>query len=363
MPPRGRNTRVRYGSCPVTAGHDGDRRGSEGAADPQAGRGSRPGSGASPPPPREAGPAGEGARGPHGRCVRRPARARAAGRAHLRTGHVRGGGRAGRRTALRPGAGPRAAARRAVGPRRRALGARRRSVRGPARPLLYAPGGATDRTSVVHGAGGGGTGPRGGADAGAGGGRTRPGRSAPGRGGPRLRAAVRGVRGDGQRPGGAVRADAGAVGGRVAAGDGLHQPLGQRLRGRRRARSGAAGPGLDRDRAGPRRVGPAAAARPGRFRQEHAGAVAGAERRAADVRRRAGGLEPVRPLRPAPARLHGPRRPARSGGLPARGRCPAARFGPGRAGRTDCSSRAGRWSSWTGSTKFRTGCASARNAG
>lgn len=38
----------------------------------------------------------------------------------------------------------------------------------------------------------------------------------------------------------------------VAAGDGLHQPLGQRLRGRRRARSGAAGPDLDRDRAGPR---------------------------------------------------------------------------------------------------------------
>ncbi|MFE9700753.1 hypothetical protein [Streptomyces sp. NPDC006270] len=48
--------------------------------------------------------------------------------------------------------------------------------------------------------------------------------------------------------------------------------------------------------------------------QEHAGA----ERRAADVRRRAGGPRPARPLRPAPARLHEPRRTARPGGLPYR---------------------------------------------
>ncbi|CAM5581683.1 hypothetical protein SGLAM104S_10063 [Streptomyces glaucescens] len=83
----------------------------------------------------------------------------------------------------------------------------------------------------------------GGADAGAGGGRTGPGRPAPGRGGPGVRAAVRGVRGDGQQPDGPLRADARQVGGRVAAGDGLHQPLGQRwLRDDRPARSGSPGP-------------------------------------------------------------------------------------------------------------------------
>ncbi len=131
------------------------------------------------------------------------------------------------------------------------------------------------------------------------------------RGGPRLRGAVRAVRGGDPRAAPAVRPDHRPGPGGMAAGPRVHQPRGQRGAAAAAGRAGHA-PDHRQGGAGPRGGGPGAAARPGGLGQEHPRAVARRQRGPADGR----SVEHVRPVRAAPALVHHRREPAAAGGLP-----------------------------------------------